>query len=84
MTDVPGITVRFFAGAARAMGAREVVVDASDALPLANLVAGLAADGEAARVLALCSWLVDCRHATPRTLVRPGTTVDALPPFAGG
>lgn len=78
------VTVRFFAGAARAMGTRELVVELAEPVPLGDLVAGLDSDPERARILGLCTWLVDTRHASDADPVAPGATVDALPPFAGG
>ena len=78
------VTFRFFAGAARAMGTREKRVEVAEPAPLAELVSALGASGEAARVLGLCSWLVDAAPAEADTPVGPGAQVDALPPFAGG
>ena len=54
---------------------------------VADLVAALAADdGEAVtRVLGACSLLLDGLAVHERTVAIPdGSTVDVLPPFAGG
>jgi len=78
------VTIRFFAGAARAVGTRERTLPVSGPTPLGELVEALGADAEGRRVLGLCSWLVDAVRAEPDAVVVPGATVDALPPFAGG
>ena len=83
-TDSAAVTVRFFAGAARAMGTRSTQVEVDGPSTLAEVVEALDARGDAARVLGLCSWLVDARRATQDDVVAPGAVVDALPPFAGG
>ncbi|MBE1875907.1 MoaD/ThiS family protein [Myceligenerans pegani] len=79
------IQVRYFAGAREAAGV------ASEALPGPTTAAGLrtelaarhgAALGE---VLPRCALLVAGARATSdETPVPDGTTVDVLPPFAGG
>ncbi len=96
MTEMPGtapaagqragstVTVRLFAGASRAMGTRERSLPLGAPKPLSDVIAALGATGEAARVLGLCTWLVDTEPADGDTLVHPGGLVDALPPFAGG
>lgn len=87
------VTVRYFAGARAAAGR-----DAEDWDPVggdptvtdptvADLVAWLGRrHGERlARVLGACSFLVDgVVTRDPARPLRPGTTVDVLPPFAGG
>lgn len=78
------VTLRFFAGASRAMGTRERTLALDAPAPLEAVIARLGATGEAARVLGLCTWLVDTVPAEGGTPVAPGATVDALPPFAGG
>lgn len=83
--DTDGIIrLRFFAGAARVMGTRELDLHVDVPTTLADLVARLGTDPDRVRVLALCTWLVDSRPALPGDAVTPGVTVDALPPFAGG
>lgn len=78
------VTFRFFAGASRAMGRRELSLGLDHPSTLAELVDRLGVEGDQARVLGLCTWLVDSHQAGPGTPVAPGATIDALPPFAGG
>lgn len=76
--------VRFFAAAAEAAGASSETVDAAT---LGDLRAALVAERSPAfeRVLERCSILVDGLNTTdPDTPVDSTTTVDVLPPFAGG
>ena len=78
------VTVRFFAGARAASG---VDTEQRAAVTLDELLRGLAeAHGEKlAKVLPACSFLVDGTTTRDRALVlSPGSTVDVLPPFAGG
>ena len=78
------VTVRFFAGARAASG---VDTEQRSAATLDELLRGLAeAHGEQlAKVLPACSFLVDGTTTRDRALVlSPGSTVDVLPPFAGG
>jgi molybdopterin synthase sulfur carrier subunit len=78
------VTVRFFAGARAASG---VDTEQRSAATLDELLRGLAeAHGEKlATVLPACSFLVDGTTTRDRALVlSPGSTVDVLPPFAGG
>jgi molybdopterin synthase sulfur carrier subunit len=77
------VTVRYFAGARAAAG---VPTENVDAATVGELVAGLAARGEPlARVLSVCSYLVDGLAARDHDAPLPdGATVDVLPPFAGG
>jgi molybdopterin converting factor small subunit len=77
------VTVRYFAGARAAAGVAEETVSAAT---VRELVDGLSArDAGLARVLAACSYLVDGLAARdPATPLSDGSTVDVLPPFAGG
>ncbi|PWD51392.1 molybdopterin synthase sulfur carrier subunit [Serinibacter arcticus] len=78
------VTVRLFAGAAEAYGAEEATIEAAT---LADVVATLARDGGpgTADVLTRCSFLVaGVRTDDPATPVPAGSTLDVLPPFAGG
>jgi len=79
------LRIRYFAAAAEAAGTGEEYWECSDGLTLADLASELVArHGEPlARVLAVSSFLVDGtvrRDGGPIT----GTTVDVMPPFAGG
>jgi molybdopterin converting factor small subunit len=78
------VTVRFFAGARAASG---VDTEQRTAATLDELLRELAeAHGEKlARVLPACSFLVDGTTTRDRaSVLSPGSTVDVLPPFAGG
>lgn len=78
------ITVRFFAGARAAAGHAELAVAAGTLAELrARLVKDLGPDF--ARVLQVSSLLVDGETSHDDLIeLRPGSTVDILPPFAGG
>ncbi|GGJ87724.1 putative molybdenum cofactor biosynthesis protein D2 (MoaD2) / thiamineS [Pilimelia anulata] len=76
--------MRYFAAARAAAGTDSERVPAG---PLGAVLAGLGErHGPAlAGVLARCSYLVDGAAARDRAgPVRPGATLDVLPPFAGG
>ncbi len=80
------ITVRYFAAARAAAG----VEDETLAVPVACTIEGLTRTlGERrpalAPVLSRCSFLVDEVAVRERSRALPdGSTVDVLPPFAGG
>ncbi|WP_181309538.1 MoaD/ThiS family protein [Nocardioides campestrisoli] len=86
------ITLRYWAGARHAAGVPSDVVSTPTPLSLQALVAhAVALHPDAPRlpqVLGVCSALVDDRPvgtADPGgVLVSPGSTVEFLPPFAGG
>lgn len=81
----PELTVRYFAGARAAAGRADERVPGP--VTLDTLVGQLAARHGAAleRVLAGCSYLVDGVAWHHRDAPIPaGSTVDVLPPFAGG
>jgi molybdopterin synthase sulfur carrier subunit len=81
---VPTITVRFFAAAREAFGARESRISAGSVDDLVGTLAE-AADPQAATVLSRSSFLVNSVAATDRSAaLSDGDTVDVLPPFAGG
>ena len=78
------ITVRYFAAVAEAAG---VASETASAGTLGELRAELTAgrDEHFERVLSRCAVLVEGRRADdPATPLADGTTVDVLPPFAGG
>jgi molybdopterin synthase sulfur carrier subunit len=78
------VTVRYFAGARAASG---VDTETRAAATLQELVGQIVADhGEKlGRVLTACSFLVDGATTRDRSsALAPGSTVDVLPPFAGG
>ena len=80
------VTVRYFAAARAAAGADSETVVLRPGTTIAQLVERLAVPGtRLATVLSRCSYLCDgvaVRDVT--TPLRPGETVDVLPPFAGG
>jgi molybdopterin converting factor small subunit len=84
------VRVRYWAAAKAAAGlAEESFVGPSDLAALLDAVrARHASDPRLADVLQRCSYLVDEVSPGTRPLseigVAPGTTVDVLPPFAGG
>jgi sulfur-carrier protein len=80
------ITVRLFAAAREAAGCQETTTDAST---LAELIRNLEQTfgPDLANVLPRCSFLIDgvaAHGPTAKLMLRPGATVDVLPPFAGG
>lgn len=78
------VTVRLFAAARAAAGVAEATVSAGSVADIgAQLVR---AHPQLAGVLPLCSFLVDGRVAKPPFdgHVPAGSTLDVLPPFAGG
>lgn len=79
------ITVRYFA-AARAAAGVECEQVPGGPVALGDLVAALAGRHGAAlaAVLDCCAFLVGGVRARPGHPVKPGATVDVLPPFAGG
>lgn len=78
------VTVRYFAAAAEAAATASETLTASTAGELrAAMVAVHGADLE--RVLTRCSLLAGgVRVRDDSTVLTPGSTVDVLPPFAGG
>ena len=78
------VTVRYWAGARAAAGREEEAVDAGT---VGELLAGLSARPELARVLTAASLLVDgeaVRREDADHELASGSIVDVLPPFAGG
>lgn len=77
------VTVRFFAGARAAAGVNEISLDSSTAMQLLDQAAAL--HPKLGQVLPQCSYLLD--EVSLRDLsiiVADGSTLDVLPPFAGG
>ncbi len=83
---VAAVTVRYFAGARAAAGTGEEHVEISREASLDELAGALAVRHGAAlgRVLASATFLVDEVSVARDAPLRPGATVDVLPPFAGG
>ncbi|MCF8603934.1 MoaD/ThiS family protein [Gordonia sp. HY442] len=76
--------IRYFAGAADAAGRRDQDFDGP--LPLEALRAALADEHgpEFAAVLGRCSLMVDGVRTDDTAVAADSSTVDVLPPFAGG
>lgn len=78
------VTVNYFAAARAATGASTETVPAGT---LAELIAdaGVRHGQALAKVLGVCSFLVDgVRLSDHDAALPPGSSVDVLPPFAGG
>lgn len=80
------VTVRYFAAARAAAGSDSETVVLRPGTTLAQLVERLAVQGtRLATVLTRCSYLCDGIAVRDETAtLRPGNTIDVLPPFAGG
>ncbi len=80
------VTVRYFAAARAAAGADSETVMLRPGTTVAELVERLAVRGtRLATVLSRCSYLCDGIAVRDETrALRPGDTIDVLPPFAGG
>lgn len=78
------VTVRYFAAAAEAVGADQESYQGGTLGTLREAMArrhGRAVDP----VFERCAWLVDGTNVKDPSVALPdGTTVDVLPPFAGG
>ena len=91
-TDVGIVTVRYWAAARSAAGVEVDLVPVSDHATLADVLTEVRRLHEAAprlaEILAVCSVLVGDQPvgaADPGSvLVRPGDSIEVLPPFAGG
>ena len=83
----PRVVLRYWAGARQAAGASQESVTAGT-LAVALDVARSTHDAEFARVLGICSFLVDEQPVGTRepgsVELADGAVVDVLPPFAGG
>jgi molybdopterin converting factor small subunit len=79
---MPEVTIRYFAAARAAAGESTATADAAS---IRELIAAVSTDRpELARVLNICTFLLDGERADPATPLHPGAQIDALPPFAGG
>jgi len=79
-----GLTVNYFAAARAAARAQTETVEAGS---LAELIADASQrhGPDLAKVLEVCSFLVDGVRLSDRdAALSPGSSVDVLPPFAGG
>lgn len=79
---MPQVTIRYFAAARAAAGESTATATATS---IEDLIGTVSADRpELARVLSICTFLLDGERATPTTPLHEGARIDALPPFAGG
>jgi len=81
------VTVRYFAAARAAAGVSEEVVDLPAGSTVAQLLDQVANrhDERLSQVLQRSSLLLDATTVrNPLTVTGPGSTLDVLPPFAGG
>ncbi|TCO43442.1 molybdopterin converting factor small subunit [Kribbella antiqua] len=79
---MPEVTIRYFAAARAAAGRSTATAEATS---IRDLVSTVSTDSpELARVLGICTFLLDGQRADPTTPLHAGAQVDALPPFAGG
>ncbi len=80
------VTVRYFAAARAAAGVEAETVVVRPGTTVAGLVERLAVRGSRlATVLNRCSYLCDgIAVRDEAAALRPGDTVDVLPPYAGG
>jgi molybdopterin converting factor small subunit len=79
---MPEITIRYFAAARAAAGEATATAEASS---IKELVGTVSADRpELARVLGICTFLLDGERVDLDQPLHDGALVDALPPFAGG
>ncbi|MBW0015922.1 MoaD/ThiS family protein [Mycobacterium sp.] len=85
-TDGMQVTIRYFAAARAAAGAESETVTLRAGTTVAQLVERLAGRGtRLSTVLSRCSYLCDGVAVRDETAaLRPGNTIDVLPPFAGG
>lgn len=85
MAETRTVTVRYYAAAAEAAGRTEEDVAFAPDATVGDLKAHLVATygGAMTRVLASASFLADARISRDDARAL-GTTVDVLPPFAGG
>jgi len=91
-TSVGCVTLRYWASARAAAGTDSDALDVTGPTPLADLVErARAAHSDSprfAQVLSCCSTMVGDRPVTTddpaSVMVQPGSTVEFLPPFAGG
>lgn len=91
MDETQVIRVRYWAAARAAAGVAEETVQTPEPLTLAELRETVAARHAGTRfpdVVKICSVLVGDRPVSSEdpaaVVVRPGETVEFLPPFAGG
>ncbi len=75
------ITVRLFAAAADVVGTKHMQLAAET---VQDVITRLSDSKTTTQVISRCSFLVNGATAQPDTPLSEGSTVDVLPPFAGG
>ena len=78
---MPEVTIRYWAGAARAAERDEEQFEAET---VGELRGALGSRPALAKIAIVASFLVDGQAAGEATRLTPGAVVDVLPPFAGG
>jgi len=79
---MPEVTIRYFAAARSAAGESTATAQAGS---VKELVSTVSVDRpELARVLGICTFMVDGVRVELDAHLGDGALVDALPPFAGG
>lgn len=91
MSEIDVISVRYWASARSAAGTEAETLDVEGPITLADVLARLAAAHPGSRLLTVldaCSILLGDRPVSTEdpadVLVAPGSTLEFLPPFAGG
>ncbi|GAA0941236.1 MoaD/ThiS family protein [Kribbella koreensis] len=79
---MPEVTIRYFAAARAAAGESTATAEAGSIKDLVGVVS--AGRPELARVLGICTFLLDGERVDLDAGLEDGALVDALPPFAGG
>jgi molybdopterin converting factor small subunit len=79
---MPEVTIRYFAAARSAAGESTATAEAGSVGDLVSTVSS--GRPELARVLSICTFLLDGERVDLSAQLEPGAQVDALPPFAGG
>ncbi len=77
------VTVRFFAAAAEAAGQQEALAEAGRAADVRAALVDRFGD-DFARVLGQCALVSGGGRLDDAAPIESGSTVDVLPPFAGG
>lgn len=77
------VTVRLFAAAAEAAGTEQASATPGTATEISEQLFATSGD-DLARVWRQCALLVDGRRVEADEFIVAGSTLDVLPPFAGG
>jgi len=77
------VTVRLFAAAAEAAGTDETSLPSGTTSQISEQLFATSGD-DLARVWRQCALMVDGRRVESDEVIADGSTLDVLPPFAGG